>query len=334
MNWSRSKPRPRLRAELSSLSLAACVAFAALPASSVSGSDYPARPIVMVVPFAAGGGTDGVARVVAEELGKAINGRVVIENKAGANGAIAATHVARSTPDGYTIFMTTNTTHSVNPGLMLGLKYDPLRDFQPIAQMGNHPFMLIVGNAVPAKTLPELIAYANSRPGKLSYGYGNGTGLVAAETLKRMAGIDVLKVPYRSTNDAIGDVMGGRIDMMFIDVTAGIGHVQAGSVRALAIANKDGTPTLPAVPPVAATLPDFDLLAWNGVFAPAGTPREVVDRLNAELRKILNRDGQKARFEAIGLDVKTGSVDELSELVRSELEKWTALIKAAGIEPQ
>ena len=293
---------------------------------------YPSRPVTLVVPFAAGGGTDAVARFVADALGRALGGRVVIENRAGANGAPAATFVARAAPDGYTLFMTTNTTHSVNPALMKEIGYDPVKDFAPVAQMGNHPFMLVIGRHLAAKSLGDLIAYAKANPGKLTYGYGNGTGLVAAETFKRMAGIDVLKVPYRSTPQALTDMVGGRLDMMFIDVTAGIGQVQAGAVQAIGIANREGTATLPDVPPVASVLPGFDLVAWNGVFAPARTSPEIVARLNAELRRILEPEENRRRLAAIGLDVRTGSPDDLGRLVTSELTVWSNLVREAGIE--
>lgn len=311
--------------------LAVSLGLLSAPAHAV----YPERPITIVIPFAAGGGTDSVARVMAHELGQVLNGRVIVDNKPGANGAVAATYVARAQNDGYTLLMTTNTTHSVNPALMQSISYDPVRDFSPVAQMGNHPFMLIVRNGLPAKTLPEILAYARANPGKLSYGYGNGTGLVASETMKRLAGVDILKVPYRGTPQAMNDMLGERLDMMFVDVTAGLSHVQGGTLQAVAIANKEGASVLPQVKSVAQSgLPDFDLIAWNGVFAPAGTSREIIDLLNKHMREILERPGSAERFAKIGLDVKAGSPDDLAHLVKTELVKWAKLVADAGIEKE
>jgi len=180
-----------------------------------------------------------------------------------------------------------------------------------------------------------LVDYAQQNPGKLSYGYGNGTGLVAAETLKRFARVDVVKIPYRGTPQAISDMLGERLDMMFIDVTAGISQVQAGGVRALAVANKEGASVLPDIPSVADSgLPSFDLIAWNGIFAPAGTPQPIVQLLNKQLRALLEKHGAKERFSAIGLDVRTGSPEDMGRLVEVELKKWAKLVADAGIEKE
>ncbi len=308
----------------------------AMLATASAGADtYPSRIITMIVPFQAGSGTDAVARIFAQELGQALNGRIVIENKAGANGAIAAAGVARAEPDGYTLFMTTNTSHSANPSLMKNISYDPVRDFAPITRGGNLPFMLVVNPAIPVASVAELIAYAKSRPGELSYGYGNSTGIVAGETFKRASGINVLKVPYRSTPPAITDVVGGRLAYMFVDLASGLAQVKSGNLRALAVTTQERSAILPDLPSMKeAGLPDFDLTSWNGLFAPAKTPPEIVNRLNAEMRRIIAKPDVKARLAEIGFDAFSSTPDELGVFVQSELVKWTRLIKEAGIEPE
>ena len=201
-----------------------------------------------MVPFAAGSGTDSITRIIGQQLSVALNQSVVIENKVGASGVLAATYVARAAPDGYTLLMATNSTHSANPHLFKSLSYDPVKDFAPVARAGSYVFMLVVNPDVPAKTLPELVAYAKANPGKLTYASGNTTGIVAGETLKSKAGIDVLHVPYKSTPPAINDVLGGRVSMMFIDLAPGLEHVRAGTMRPLAVTTKERSALLPDLP--------------------------------------------------------------------------------------
>jgi tripartite-type tricarboxylate transporter receptor subunit TctC len=217
---------------------AAIVALPALAtlsfAPAVQAADnWPSRPIRLVVPFAAGSGTDAVARITAKELGDALGQNVVVDNRPGANGAIAAELVAQAAPDGYTLFMTTNTTHSANPSLMKKLPYDPIKDFTPVGRMGNLPFMLVINPKLPVKTVGELIAYAKAHPG-MSYASGNSTGIVSGATFSRLAKLDLLHVPYKSTPPAMTDVIAGQVPMMFVDVAAGIANVKAGKMRALA----------------------------------------------------------------------------------------------------
>ena len=285
------------------------------------------------MPFAAGSGTDAVARVFAQELGQALNGRVVVENRAGANGAIAATYVARAEPDGYTLFMTTNTSHSANPSMMKSISYDPVKDFTPISRGGNLPFMLVVAPALPVHSVPELIAYAKAHPGEPTYAYGNSTGIVAGETFKRAAGIDALKVPYKSTPPAITDVVGGRVSFMFVDLTSGLSQVRGGNMRALAVTTQERSAILPDLPSMKeAGLSDFDLTSWNGLFGPAGMPKEIVTRLNAEMVRIIARPEIKARFAEMGFDAFSSTPEDLGAFVQSELVKWNRLVREAGIE--
>lgn len=309
------------------------LAGAVLAAGAALADPYPGKIITLIVPFAAGSGTDAVARVFAQELGQALNGRVVVENRAGANGAIAATYVARAEPDGYTLFMTTNTSHSANPSMMKSISYDPVKDFTPISRGGNLPFMLVVAPALPVHSVPELIAYAKANPSQLTYAYGNSTGIVAGETFKRAAGIDALKVPYKSTPPAITDVVGGRVSFMFVDLTSGLSQVRGGNMRALAVTTQERSAILPDLPSMKeAGLADFDLTSWNGLFGPAGMPKEIVTRLNAEMVRIIARPEIKARFAEMGFDAFSSTPEELGAFVQSELVKWDRLVREAGIE--
>src|SRR5947209_134369 len=224
------------------------VLFLALVTTAANAQSYPTRPVTIVVPFAAGSGTDLISRLIGQQLSLALNQSVVVENKPGASGVIAATYVARAAPDGYTLLMATNSTHSANPSLFKTLPYDPVKDFAPVARAGSYVFMLVVNPEIPTKTLPELVAYAKANPGKLTYASGNTTGIVAGETLKSKAGIDVLHVPYKSTPPALNDVLGGRVSMMFIDLAPGLEHVRAGTLRALAVTTKERSALLADLP--------------------------------------------------------------------------------------
>lgn len=326
-------PNFRVRRTLVAAMLA--LSATALPLAAQAADTYPSRPIRLVVPFAAGSGTDAVARITAKELGDALGQNVVVDNRPGANGAIAAELVAQAAPDGYTLFMTTNTTHSANPSLMKKLPYDPIKDFTPVARMGNLPFMLVINPKLPVKTVGELIAYAKAHPG-MSYAGGNSTGIVSGATLGRMANIDLLHVPYKSTPPAMTDVIAGQVPMMFVDVAAGIANVKAGKMRALAVTTAQRSRLLPDLPPIADTpeLKGFDITSWNGVFAPARTPQPVVERLNRELSKIAASKEVAPKFEALGFEAFGQTPQQFTAFVGSELVKWNRLVKDAGIQPE
>ena len=310
-------------------------AAALLLSPAVLAQAYPNKVVKLVVPFAAGSGTDAVARITAQNLTDALGQQVIVENKPGANGAIAAEFVARATPDGYTLFMTTNTTHSANPSLMKKINYDPVKDFAPVSRMGNLPFMLVVNPDLPIRSVKELIDYARKNPGKVSYGTGNSTGIVAGATFALANRIELLHVPYKSTPPAMTDVMGGQVSMMFTDLASGIGNVKAGRMRALAVTTARRSALVPDLPSMEeAGVPNFDLNSWNGVFAPAGTPADVVTRLNAELVKLVAKPDVKEKFAQIGFDAFTSTPAELDAFVRSELVKWAKLVKDAGIEAE
>jgi tripartite-type tricarboxylate transporter receptor subunit TctC len=299
------------------------------------GAPYPNRNITLVLPFTAGSGTDTTTRIISQHLSQALGVGVVIENKAGANGMLAATYVARAAPDGYTLFVTTNTTHSANPYLLKTLTYDPVKDFTPIARTGDLPFMLVLNPEVPAKTVGEIVAYAKANPGKLSYASVSSSAIVSGATFAHNAGIDLLHVPYKSSPPALNDVMGGRVSMMFVDILTGLPHVNGGALRALAVTTKDRSPLVPQMPSMQeAGVPDFDITSWQGYFAPAGTPKEIVTRLNAEIRKIVEKPEINKQLATLGMDAFSGTPEELGSFVQDQLVLWEKLIGNAGIEKQ
>jgi tripartite-type tricarboxylate transporter receptor subunit TctC len=313
----------------------AAIAAAVLVAGGALAQDYPGRAITLVVPFAVGSGIDPTARIIADELSRSLKQPVVIDYKPGANGAIAAGAVARATPDGYTIFMTTVSTHSANPNLLKSIPYDPVRDFAPLSRVGNLPFMLVVDPKIAAASVPEFVAYVKANPGRLSYASTNAIGLLAGATLKRMADLDLVHVPYRSSPQALNDVMTGRVAMMFVDFALGWPQAKAGNVRALAVTTKERSALLPDIPSMTeAGLPAFDLIPWNAIFAPANTPRPIVQRLNAELRRIISDPKVKERLAGLGFDAFASTPEELDAFVREDLAKWTKWVREAGIEPE
>ena len=315
---------------------AACVLMLGLAAASPAPAEtYPNRNITLVLPFAAGSGTDTTTRLISQHLSQALGVGIVIENKAGANGMIAATYVARAAPDGYTLLVTTNTTHSANPYLLKSLTYDPVKDFTPIARTGDLPFMLVVHPELPAKTVGELVAYAKANPGKLSYASGSSSAIVSGATFAHNAGLDLLHVPYKSSPPALNDVMGGRVSMMFVDILTGLPLVNGGALRALAVTTKDRSPLVPQLPSMQeAGVPDFDITSWQGYFGPAGMPREIVTRLNAEIRKIIEKPEIKSQLATLGMDAFSGTPEELGSFVNEQLVLWEKLIREAGIEKQ
>jgi tripartite-type tricarboxylate transporter receptor subunit TctC len=308
-----------------------------LPAgpAAAQGAAYPTRTITLVLPFAAGSGTDTTTRIISQHLAQALGVGIVIDNKPGANGMIAATYVARAAPDGYTLFVTTNTTHSANPFLLKTMTYDPVKDFTPIARTGDLPFMLVVHPDVPAKNVAELVAYGKANPGKLTYASGSSSAIVSGATFAHNAGIDMLHVPYKSSPPAMNDVVGGRITMMFTDVLTGLPHVNCKALRALAVTTRERSPLVPDLPSMQeAGVPDFDITSWQGYFGPANLPKDVVTRLNGELRRIVEKPEIKAQLATLGMDAFSGTPEELGVFVGDQLVLWQKLIRNAGIEPQ
>ena len=312
--------------------LAAALAFSA---TATLAQAYPDKPVTLVVPFAAGSGTDSVARAVASGLAARLKQPVIVDNKPGASAQVAAQYVAKAKPDGYTLFMTTNTSHSANPWLVKGLKYDPIKDFTPVARVGELPFALAVNPAVPAKTLAELLDYARANPGKLSYATPNSTSLVAMESIKHIAKIDVLGVPYKSSPQAMTDLVGGQVQIYVADLGSGMGMLKTDKVRALGVTTAQPTPMLPGVPPIGQTVKGFDLTSWNGIFGPAGLPQPMVQRLNTELQAVLADKDLQDKLAQIGFQVwPSKTPEEFTQYVAGQLTHWRTLIQQAGIQPE
>lgn len=303
-------------------------------AASAMAESYPSRPVTIITPFAAGSQTDAAARLISQQLQEALGQSFVIENKAGAGGLIAANAVARAKPDGYTLLLTTNSTHSAI-GLFKSVPYDPVKDFSPISRIGNFPSFLAVNMNVPAKSMAEFVAYVKANPGKLSYGTGNSTGQIVGETLKKRTGIDLVRVAYRSNPTAMTDLLAGHIQMMVPDMTTGLPQVKAQKIRPLAVLTKARQPLLPDVPTLHETvMPEFETLAWAGMFGPANMPPEVVSILARELQKMLAKADAKERFLLSGVQVQWQGPQELADFVKAELGTYTVMIKEAGIEPE
>jgi tripartite-type tricarboxylate transporter receptor subunit TctC len=315
-------------------------ALAALPLAMtlVSGAAlaqaYPTRNITLVLPFAAGSGTDTTTRLISKEVGQALGVSMVVDNKAGANGSIAASYVARSPADGYTLFVTTNTTHSANPYLLKNMSYDPMKDFTPIARTGDLPFMLVIHPDIPANSVAELIALAKKDPGKYSYASGSSSAIVSGATFARLAGIDLLHVPYKSSPPALTDVIAGRVSMMFIDVPTGLPHVNAKALKALAVTTKRPSALLPHLPTMDATVKGFDITSWQGWLGPANLPKDMVTRLNAEIRKVIERPDIKSQLAERGMEAFSGTPEEFEAFLKEQLVLWEKLIADAGIEKQ
>jgi tripartite-type tricarboxylate transporter receptor subunit TctC len=297
-------------------------------------SDYPAKPITIIIPFPPGGPTDVTGRVLAEKLSVALKQSVVVDNRGGASGNIGAQAAARSKPDGYTLFFATGGTHGINPFLYKNAGYDPVKDFTPIVWVTTSPNIIEVNPNFPAKNLAELIAMAKASPGKLSSaapGQGS-TPHLFGELFKRAAGIDIMHIPYRGSGPALTDVMGGQVPIMFDGIPSSAPLVKSGKLRALAVTGLKRNPALPDVPTVAETIPGFDASGWFALYAPAGTPAEIVSKLNAEVNRVLQLPEVKQRYAALGAEVVGGSPEQLRDHMKQELAKWSELIRDTGMK--
>lgn len=297
-------------------------------------ADYPVRPITIVVPFTAGGATDLLGRMVAEQLKSGLGATVVVENKPGAASTIAASYVAKAPPDGYTLLMATSTTLAISKALYKKLPYDPVADFAPIMLVAAVPFSLVVNPSLPINSLKGFIAYAKSKPGELSYGSsGNGSPHhLAAEMLKTAAGLDIRHVAYRGSVPAMQDVIGGHIPFMFVDLQPALPHIRAGKLKVLGETTASRVAAAPDIPTLAeAGLPGYELVAWQGVVAPAGVPRPIVDRLAKQIGSFVSAPETRTKLVEIALEPLPGSTpDSFAAFVKSEVERWAQIVKASG----
>ena len=294
---------------------------------------YPSRPISIVVAFGPGSGTDVGARLLGQKLSEALGRPVVIENKPGANGSIAAAYVAKAKPDGYTLFMGTNSTHGANPALMREMGYDPIKDFAPITRVAIFTSIIVVTPSLPVKNMQDLVAYGKAN--EMSLATGNASGVVMSETLARPLGWKLLRVPFKSNPQAMTEVIAGRVQVMFTDIAAANAQIKAGNLRPIVVTSKQRSALMPDLPTIAETaVADYDLSGWIALFAPAGTPRPIVDKLNAEVTKALNSPEVRSKLLDLGAEPSPMPVAEFGIWVQQEVNKWTRLVKEAGIQPE
>ena len=309
----------------------ALVALAALPAAA----QYPSKPIRMIVPFPSGSATDTVARILAAPLSQALGQPVIVEDKPGADGAIAGELVAKSAPDGYTLLMATNSPLAAVPLLRKNPPYDPIADFTPISFVGRYTFYLLVNASVPAKTLTELLDYARANPDKLNYATGNTTGIVSTGQLLALGGVKMVHVPYKGEPAAITDLVGGRVHVMFATPTTGLAFIKEGKLRALATTNAKRTAQLPDVPTMAeAGMPRFSIGTWAALFGPAKMPRDILDRLNHEVNAAMKRPDVREQLERQAFEYAPSTPEEMGAFLKDQIEVWSRAIRESGIKPE
>ena len=303
-------------------------------AQSARAQDYPRQTIKLLVPFVAGGGVDVVARILAPPLSDELGQPIIIENRGGAGGMLGAAAIAQSPADGYSLLLGTGSTHGTNSAVYARLGYDPVRDFVPVIQVTQSPLLLLVPPGMPVNSVSELIALAKSRPAPLNYGsYGPGSiNHLSTELLNAMAAIQTTHVPYRGSAPALIDLMGGRLDLTLDGISTSLGYVQAGSLKMLAVAGAKRTPLLPDVPTIAeAAVPGYDTSVWFGVFAPAGTPKPIVELLNTRTNKVLSLTSVKDGLGKLGIETVGGRPDALARRVEDEIAKWAKLVLEKNI---
>lgn len=296
---------------------------------------YPSRRIAVIVPFAAGSGTDSVARIVTQRLAERLGTTIVVENRPGASGAIGAVAAARSAPDGYTLFFGGTSTHAANPSLLKSMQYDPQEDFSPVARLGLFPYVLVVHPGIEAKNVSELVALAKQKPGSLSFAFANALGRLSGEMFKQRGNIDLQAVPYKSSPEGITDVVTGRVSMMFTDTTPALPLTKSGQLRAIATITQERSALFSDLPSMQEQGMNFrDLSAWTGMFAPRNTPPEVVAKLSELLREILGEPATRQRLAEIGFEAQWIAPKEFAERIKADIELWAAITREAGIERQ
>jgi len=306
-------------------------------AAGSAAQNYPSKPIRMICPFAPGGGSDFIGRIVGKQINDALGQPLVIENRGGAAGAIGAELAARATPDGYTLLLGSAGPLTIQPGLSARLPYDPLRDFAPVTVVTSMPFVLVVHPSLPVKSVPELLALARAKPGQLNFGSpGNGsTTHLSTELLKMLANVDVVHVPYKGVAPALAELVGGQVQFMAGDMSTVMPQVKAGRLRALAVTGAQRSTIVPELPTVAESgVPGYAASGWFGVLAPAATPRGIVTRLNDVIVKGLMSAEARERLAALGGEVVANTPAEFTAYLRADLEKWSKLIRAIGLKPE
>jgi tripartite-type tricarboxylate transporter receptor subunit TctC len=312
--------------------LAAALAAASLTAAA---QQFPSKPIRIVVPFGAGSATDVISRVLGQSVSTAIGQPVVVDNKAGADGAIAAAEVAKAAPDGYTLLMATNSPLSVVPALKKVPPYDPVADFTPITDIGRYTFFVVVHPGLPAKTLPELVQYAKANPGKVNYATGNTTGIVSSALFSSLAKIEMVHVPYKTEPLVMADLVSGRVHLMFASATTSMPLVRDGKLRALVTTLPKRSALLPDVPTIGeAGYPTFSIISWAGLFGPAKMPREVVDRLNKEFVAAMGRPDVQAAMEKQAFVLSPSTPERLAAYVKEQLAGYKAILTSIGMHPE
>jgi tripartite-type tricarboxylate transporter receptor subunit TctC len=312
-----------------------CVLTAVLTLPLAALAQFPAKPIRVVVPFPAGSSTDSVTRVLANSVSQSIGQPLLVENKAGADGAIAAAEVAKAPADGYTLLMATNSPMSAVPAMKKNPPYDPVADFTPVTDVGRYTFFIVVHPSVPAKTLAELIHYARANPGKLNYATGNTTGIVSTAFFASQAKIDMLHVPYKGEPQAITDLVAGRVQLMFVSSGTSYPHIREGKLRALVTTLPKRSGILPEVPSIAeAGMPQFSITSWAGLFGPAKMPREVVERLNREFGAAMGRTEVQAGMEKLAFALNPSTPEQLAAFVKDQMESYRRTLQAAGVQPE
>jgi len=314
-----------------------CALLAGAAGSAQAQTTWPTKPIVYVVPFAVGGNTDTLARLLSQKLAAALGQPIVIENKPGAGGNIGSDFVAKSKPDGYTILGGTISSHAINASVYPNMPYDPVKSFEPVILLGSNPLVLAVNPSTPYKSLKEMLDAARAKPGELAFvSPGPGTSPhLAGELLKTLTHVDLTHVPYKGSGPALSDVIGGQVPII-IDTTIVLGaQIKAGKLRPLAVAYPGRLATLPDVPTAAeAGVPGWEVVSWQAVFAPAGTPKPIVQRLNTEIARIMKMPDVQARLADLGVEVGGGPPEQLAEFQKAEIAKWAKVVKAAGVKPE
>jgi tripartite-type tricarboxylate transporter receptor subunit TctC len=318
------------------ISLACGAAIAAVVAQPLCAQTYPAKPVRLIIAQAPGSATDVTSRTVGNKLSEVLGQPIVVDARPGAGGTLGTEIAAKAPPDGYNLFMANNSTHGANPALYAKLPYDAIKDFVPIVFVAATPYVLSVHPSLPVTTVKQFIALAKSRPGQINYGSaGNGsTHHLSGELLKSLAGIDIVHIPYKGTTPGIAALLSGEVSMMFNTVTGIQPHVKSGRVKALAVSTPKRTDMMPNVPTLSETLPGFEMLSWFALLAPAGTPKNIVARVNADTNKVLAMPEIKSALAAQGLETRGGTPEQAGDYIRNEIAKITKIAKAAGVKAE